>query len=103
MGQQHLEEEWSTLGNSERVTLEMLLVSYPLLFMNLRSFFPIAYLWIALSVGVGILTYMLGKKINYTVTMGVGLAVLLLVIVLISGLSQAILFGGYMKTFQSQK
>ena len=97
MGQQHLEEEWSTLGNSERVTLEMLLVSYPLLFMNLRSFFPIAYLWIALSVGVGILTYMLGKKINYTVTMGVGLAVLLLVIVLISGLPLSIstMISGY--------
>jgi hypothetical protein len=93
MRQQQLEEKGVTLINSERVTLELLLVSYLLLFMNIDSFIPSAYLWIVLSILTGISTYVLVRKMQYSAGLGIGLSLLLLLPLLLAGLPVFVAIG----------
>lgn len=93
MRQHQLEEKGVSLINSERVTLELLLVSYLLLFINIDTFIPAAYLWMAMSILSGIITYVLARKTHYSAGLGLGVSLLLSLSLFLAGLPLFIVIG----------
>ncbi len=99
MDQGRTERNRIRLISSERTVLELFLLIYLFLFLTADSIVGSHYLWLILSMGIGIITYLLFSKIEYSLGIGILLAGLLAVPFYFNGIPLVVVFMLFVYSF----
>ena len=87
------------LISSERTILELSLLIYLFLFLTTDSIVASHYLWLILSTGMGVITYLLFAKIEYSLGIGILLAALLATPFYFNGIPLEVVFMLFVYSF----
>ncbi|KAA0966679.1 hypothetical protein FQ087_10765 [Sporosarcina sp. ANT_H38] len=99
MDQGQTERNRIRLISSERTVLELFLLVYLFLFITIDSVVGSHYLWLLLSTGMGIITYLLFSKVEYSLGIGILLAALLATPFYFNGLPLVVVFMLFVYSF----
>jgi hypothetical protein len=99
MDQGRTERNRIRLISSERTVLELFLLIYLFLFLTADSIVGSHYLWLILSTGMGVITYLLFAKIEYSLGIGILLAALLATPFYLNGIPLVVVFMLFVYSF----
>ena len=99
MEQGRTERNRIRLISSERTVLELFLIVYLFLFLTTDAIVDSHYLWLILSVGIGVVTYLLFDRIEYSLGIGILLAAVIAAPLYFNGIPLAVVFMLFVYSF----